>query len=108
MENRFLCKDCCNVFDLALHGSSSLSAEIRCPACHSNNVTEAPAWAPLGSGKNIFESDTWEYECQQCKHTFKMPIPKSPTEDKSRRCPICNGEHLHLLTGAKALPLYCG
>jgi hypothetical protein len=36
-----------------------------------------------------------------------MPIPKSPAEDKSRKCPVCNSGHLHLITGAKALPLYC-
>lgn len=108
MEGRFLCKKCWHVFDLAPSNSPSSEAEIHCPACCGVDIMEAPPWAPLGSGRNIFESDTWDYECQQCKYKFKMPIPKSPSEDKSRRCPVCNSGHLHLLTGAKNLPLYCG
>jgi DNA-directed RNA polymerase subunit RPC12/RpoP len=108
MERRLLCKQCWFVFDMAISDSYSSDAEIHCPACCSTNVMEAPSWAPLGSGLNIFEGNEWSYECQQCKGKFKMPIPKSPSEDKNRRCPVCNSGHLHLLTGAKALPLYCG
>jgi DNA-directed RNA polymerase subunit RPC12/RpoP len=87
---------------------SSVGEEIRCPGCGGSEIMEAPPWAPLGSGLNILENDTWEYQCQECKNTFKLPIPKSPAEDKSRRCLACNSAHLHLLTGAGALPLYCG
>lgn len=108
MERRFLCRQCQYVFDTAISGSPSSGSDIHCPACRSADVTEAPPWAPLGSGLNIFESDTWEYECQQCQHKFKMPIPRSPAEDRGRRCPLCDSGHLHLLTGKKALPLYCG
>jgi DNA-directed RNA polymerase subunit RPC12/RpoP len=108
MERRFLCKQCWHIFDVATNDDSSSSAGLRCPACLSTDVMEAPAWAALGSGLNIFDSNEWKYECQQCKHKFTMPIPKSPSEDKSRRCPMCNSKHLHLLTGEKALPLYCG
>jgi len=108
MKRRFLCKQCRNIFDLEFSGDSPTSSESCCPACNSPDITEAPTWAPLGSGWNIFETDTWEYQCQECKNTFKLPIPKSPTEDKSRRCLYCNSEHLHLLTGSKTLPLYCG
>jgi DNA-directed RNA polymerase subunit RPC12/RpoP len=108
METRFLCKQCRHVFDLAKPGDSDLDNKIHCPACGSSDVIEAPTWAPLGSGWNIFESTSWEYECQQCKHTFKLPIPKSPEEDKNRRCPICNSGHLHLLIDNVATPLYCG
>jgi DNA-directed RNA polymerase subunit RPC12/RpoP len=108
MERRFLCKQCLNVFDHAVSDSLSPGEKIKCPACCGFDVVEAPPWVPLDSGTNIFETDTWEYECQQCKHKFKMPIPKSPTEDKNRRCPVCNSGHLHLLTGKENLPLYCG
>lgn len=108
MEQRFLCKQCRHVFDLQISAGSSLDGEVQCPACGSTDVMEAPAWAPLGSGWNIFESNEWEYECQDCKRTFKLPIPKSHTEEESRKCPFCNSGHLHLLTGGKALPLHCG
>jgi len=108
MERRLLCKKCWNIFDLPTLDSTSLNVEIHCPECRSVDVMDAPPWAPLGSGRNIFENETWDYECQQCKYKFRMPIPKSPTEDKSRKCPACNSGHLHLLTGAKNLPLYCG
>ena len=108
MEHRFLCKQCRHVFDLPIPGSSSIDKEVHCPTCGSSDVMEAPAWAPLDSGWNIFESNMWEYECQQCKHIFKLPIPQSPAEDKSRRCPNCNSEHLHLLTGAGVRAFACG
>jgi DNA-directed RNA polymerase subunit RPC12/RpoP len=105
---RFLCKRCRHVFDVEIPDGSFKGEEIHCPVCESLHVMEAPAWAPLGSGFNIFEDDTWEYQCQECKKTFKLPIPKSPAEEKSRRCIACNSSHLHLLTGTGALPLYCG
>ena len=108
MERRFLCKKCWNVFDLAIPDSSRSNVEIHCPACRNADVMEAPPWAPLGSGRNIFESNEWAYECQQCKYKFRMPIPKSPIEDKSRKCPTCKSGHLHLITGEGTLPLYCG
>jgi len=108
MERRFLCKRCRYVFDMEIPGDSSRRTEVRCQKCDSADVMEAPAWAPLGSGSNIFENDIWEYQCQQCRNTFKLPIPKSPEEDKGRRCLFCNSAHLHLLTGAGAMPLYCG
>ena len=108
MRRRFLCKQCRNVFDTEITGYSLREIEVRCSACNSPDIMEAPTWAPLGSGLNIFENDTWEYQCQECKTTFRLPIPKSPTEDKSRRCIECNSEHLHLLTGTGAMPLYCG
>jgi Zn finger protein HypA/HybF involved in hydrogenase expression len=108
MKRRFLCKQCRYVFDAEAPGDSFAGQEVRCPSCRGDDVMEAPTWAPLGSGLNIFENDTWEYQCQECKTTFRLPIPKSPTEDKSRRCVSCQSQHLHLLTGAGALPLYCG
>jgi len=108
MERRFICKKCWNLFDLAIPDDASVVMDIHCPACRNADVMEAPPWAPLGAGKNIFESDTWDYECQQCKHKFRMPIPRSPAEDKSRKCPACHSGHLHLIIGEKGLPLYCG
>ena len=108
MERRFLCKKCRNVFDIAISESASPGAGIHCPLCCGTDVTEAPAWAPLGSGFNIFENDTWEYQCQECKNTFKLPVPKSPEEGKTRICLFCSSNHLHLMTDTGAIPLYCG
>jgi Zn finger protein HypA/HybF involved in hydrogenase expression len=107
MESRFLCKKCCEVFDLIVPDKSS-AVEIRCPACNNTDIMEAPPWAPLGSGNNIFYGSEWSYECQQCHFKFRMPIPKNPMEEKNRKCPDCKSSHLHLITGSKALPLYCG
>jgi DNA-directed RNA polymerase subunit RPC12/RpoP len=107
MNQRFLCKKCFNVFDLLISDDFP-GTEIHCPACNDTNVMEAPPWAPLNSGNNIFYGSEWSYECQQCKYQFRMPIPKSPTEGKSRKCPQCSSGHLHLITGSKSLPLYCG
>jgi predicted nucleic acid-binding Zn ribbon protein len=107
MLPRAFCQQCRLVFDVDA-AMCSIDRKVHCPACNSTHVAEAPPWAPLGSGANVFDTNVWEYECQQCSHKFTMPIPRSPSEDKSRRCPVCNGEHLHLLTRTGALPLYCG
>ena len=108
MEERFLCKHCRHVFDQAITGGASLDEQLHCAKCGSVDVIEAPAWAPLGSGMNVFDNDTWEYECQECQQTFKMPIPRSPSESKSRTCPACRSSHLHVLNNMESLPLYCG
>lgn len=107
MDRRFMCKKCWHLFDVSISDDSS-EAKIHCPECCSTQVMEAPPWAPLGAGKNIFDLDTWDYECQNCKYRFRMPIPKSPSENKSRQCPKCKSGHLHLIVGEKGLPLYCG
>lgn len=107
MEHRLVCKKCWHVFDLSVpEGAKPVAAH--CPACDSREIMVAPPWAPLGSGRNIFTEDEWSYECQDCKFKFRMPIPKSPEEDKKRICPQCNSGHLHLITGSQTLPLYCG
>jgi DNA-directed RNA polymerase subunit RPC12/RpoP len=108
MNRRLICKKCWNVFDFSVPEGAASDVEVRCPSCHNADVMDAPPWAPLDSGRNIFMENEWSYECQDCKYQFRMPIPKSPTEDKSRRCPVCKSGHLHLVTGAKSLPLYCG
>jgi DNA-directed RNA polymerase subunit RPC12/RpoP len=96
------------VFDFFMADGSPPNEKVHCPTCCGVDIIEAPPWAPLDSGTNIFDGNEWQYECQDCKSKFKMPIPQSPSEDKNRKCPVCNSGHLHLLTGAKAIPLYCG
>ncbi|MBN1190367.1 MAG: hypothetical protein JXA46_11485 [Dehalococcoidales bacterium] len=109
MEDRkLLCRNCRHIFRLSEYTSCSLDRKVLCPNCSSTELSEAPAWAPLGSGTNIFEGSCWKYECKMCGHKFEMPVPKSPSENKSRRCPRCGGAHLHLITDVGALPLYCG
>lgn len=107
-EYMLLCNRCRNIFTLPLLSVPSLNRETPCPRCGSFDIGEAPAWAPLGSGQNIFDNSFWEYECQECRQKFKMPIPKSPSEEKKRTCPACHSGHLHLLTDLGAQPLYCG
>jgi putative FmdB family regulatory protein len=104
-ERKILCKKCRNIFEF----SGTLNqGKILCPECGSLEIEDSPVWAPLGSGRNIFDSPMWEYECQNCKRKFQMPIPASPTEDKMRTCPACGSGHLHRLTAADGAPLYCG
>jgi len=110
-EIKFLCKTCRNVFISSVPSGFPFDKGgvcLLCPKCRSGNLEEAPAWAPLGSGQNIFEGSEWEYECQQCRRKFKMPVPRSPTEAKSRICITCGSKHLNLLTDVGAQPLYCG
>jgi DNA-directed RNA polymerase subunit RPC12/RpoP len=107
MERRLLCTKCSAIFDISIPDDIK-DIKITCPDCGTDKVTDAPPWAPLGSGANIVIGDEWAYECQECKYQFRMAIPKSPEEDKSRKCPKCNSGHLHLITGSKTLPLYCG
>jgi DNA-directed RNA polymerase subunit RPC12/RpoP len=108
MELRFLCKGCRHVFDLMIPEGSSPDLEKHCPKCLSSEVIKTPPWAPLGSGYNLFEGIVWEYECLHCHCTFKLPIPKSPEEDETRRCPSCGESRLKKLSVFEALPLHCG
>jgi DNA-directed RNA polymerase subunit RPC12/RpoP len=107
-EQTFLCQSCRHTFKLSVEANSSEKSIIQCPKCGNFDVTAAPCWAPLDSGSNIFNQGDWKYECQQCSHKFIFPIPKSPSEEKTRRCPACQSGHLHLLTDIGAQPLYCG
>jgi predicted nucleic-acid-binding Zn-ribbon protein len=103
-----LCRQCRNVFRIPSQNRCSIIRRTPCPKCGSSEIEEAPTWAPLGSGSNIFDSSEWEYECQECHKKFQMPIPKSPTEEKERSCPSCGAKHIHSLTTAGGAPLYCG
>lgn len=107
-ESTLLCRQCRNVFRLSPQNRVSMIRETHCPQCGSTRLEEAPAWAPLGSGSNIFDSSEWEYECQQCRNKFKMPIPKSPSEERERKCSACGAGHIHRLTVTGGEPLYCG
>ncbi len=107
-ERKYLCRQCRNIFVMSSPIILANQMPEHCPQCGSDQLMEAPIWAPLGSGSNIFEGSTWKYECQQCRYAFELPIPRSPSEEKERRCPECNSEHLHLLTKIGAQPLYRG
>lgn len=107
-EYTLICSQCRNIFKSDRQPGSSPDKKMCCPKCGSREVAEAPVWAPLGSGLNIFDGSEWEYECQECHKKFKMPIPKSPTEEKDRRCQYCGAGHIHRLTGVGGQPLYCG
>jgi rRNA maturation endonuclease Nob1 len=101
-QRLLLCKQCRYTFRL------SSNQGLQCPRCGGLQVEDAPAWAPLGSGPNIFDNSEWEYECQECHQKFKMPIPQSPAEEKARSCRLCGASHIHHLNIAGGEPLYCG
>jgi len=102
------CRQCRNIFKLSMPAGSPPDLKACCPLCGSSEVEESPAWAPLGSGSNIFINSEWEYECQECRRMFKMPIPESPSEEKERECPSCKSRHIHRLNMIGGEPLYCG
>jgi len=107
-ETMLLCRQCRHVFRILASDSCDINKRTACPRCGSFDLSEAPVWAPLGSGANIFNSSEWEYECQECHHKFQMPIPKSPSEEKERKCPACGHGHIHRLDAVGGEPLYCG
>jgi rRNA maturation endonuclease Nob1 len=107
-EITLLCKKCRNVFYHTVGDSCPINKRTACPACGSFELYEAPVWAPIGSGLNIFEGSDWEYECHECHHKFEMPIPKSPTENKQRKCPVCGSGQIERVTIFDGLPLWCG
>jgi hypothetical protein len=108
MIHRLLCNKCFHVYDITIPENACSVMEMRCPACDSQQVSEAPPWAPLGSGANIFTGDEWAYECGECKFQFRLSIPKSPDENNLRKCPKCQSHELKSITCSNALPLYCG
>ena len=105
-ERTCLCRQCRNVFKLPVSDSATPEKEeLKCPACGSPDVEDVPAWAPIGFTEG---SPTWEYECQQCQHVFRRPVPDSPAQEKAIKCPECGGGHIHRLTPTGGAPLYCG
>lgn len=100
-ENAYLCHQCGNIFRALPAG------ETKCPQCGSPQTRELPSWVPLGS--DLAETQaTWRYECQQCRKKFELPVPASPTQERTIRCPDCKGGHIHRLTLSGYEPLYCG
>jgi len=107
VEHIYLCHQCGNIFRLPADISQLSKNDIKCPQCGHPGIRELPSWVPVGS--NLSEAPLeWEYECQQCQHKFKLPVPGSPSQEKSIECPSCHGGHIHRLTAAGYEPLYCG
>ena len=102
-ERIYLCHQCQNIFK---SGDASPGAAT-CPRCGGSQTEILPSWVPDGSGLND-GSPMWEYECQQCKHVFKRPVPDSPSQEKNMKCPECGHGHIHRLTAIGGEPLYCG
>jgi len=101
VENTYLCHQCGSIFRL------TSAKEAKCPQCGSSQTKELPSWVPMGSDLSEGPS-TWQYECQQCKHKFELPVPGSPSQERDIKCPACDGGHIHRLTIYGSEPLYCG
>ncbi len=43
----------------------------------------------------------WHYICQACKNEFTMPVPKGPSEEKSRVCPRCKSADIRRIKSEK-------
>ena len=107
VEHTYLCHQCGNIFRLSVDSTRPLEKELKCPACRNSQVRDLPSWVPLGS--DLYEIPReWEYECQQCKSKFKLPVPGSPSQERNIRCPACDDGHIHRLIRTGFEPLYCG
>ena len=40
---------------------------------------------PISSADRL----VWKYKCLECGCEFQMPVPKGPTDERSRTCPVC-------------------
>lgn len=107
IEYTYLCHQCGNIFRMSEGSTHQPEKRPVCPQCGHSQVRELPTWAPIGI--ELYEGKAeWEYECQQCQHRFKLPVPNSPSQERNIRCPICEGGHIHRLTRTGFEPLYCG
>lgn len=103
----FMCQSCRHVFKLPVSEASIPETKAECPECHSDRVEIMTSWAPIGfTSQN--GTQMWDYECQRCRKTFRLPVPTSPSQEKEARCPACGESHIHRLTPASYQPLYCG
>ena len=50
----------------------------------------------------------WEYECHRCKSTFKVPVPRGPSEEKQIKCPQCGSMDITRETIESMDPVFCG
>jgi DNA-directed RNA polymerase subunit RPC12/RpoP len=107
VENTCLCHQCGHIFRLPSNACTLHGVEPQCPQCGSSGIRELPSWVPLGSDLSEGLRE-WEYECQHCHKRFKLPVPDSPSREKTIRCPFCDGGHIHKLTLTGFEPLYCG
>ena len=104
----YLCHQCKTPFNVSAPPGSKDEEETRCPECGSMPVERLPSWAPIGFNLNA-SPDKWEYACHQCKITFKLPVPRGPSEEKTFKCPECGSMHIERLTALVfQVPLYCG
>jgi DNA-directed RNA polymerase subunit RPC12/RpoP len=103
----YLCRQCGEVFRLPADSAHTPEKELQCPQCGDSQVKELPSWVPTGSDL-LKVPQEWEYECQQCKNRFRLPVPGSPSQEKKIKCHACGAEHIHRLTATGYKPLYCG
>ena len=105
-EQNLLCHRCGNIFRLTVGDSFTISEAV-CSACGGSDAVILPSWEPLGS--NLSEAPyEWEYQCQACSRRFRLPVPQSPSQEKTIRCPYCENGHIHRITAYGREPLYCG
>jgi putative FmdB family regulatory protein len=106
-ENMYLCRQCGHLFRGSVDEVPTQKKQGACPQCGGSQIRELPSWEPLGSELSDV-SLSWEYQCQECRHQFSLPVPASPSQEKDIKCPECNGGHIHRLTRSGFEPLYCG
>lgn len=44
----------------------------------------------------------WHYLCRACKKEFTMPVPKGPSDEKSRVCPHCKSPDIERIKTVKS------
>ncbi len=105
----YICNKCRTIFTIEQLSCSLVKQEreVVCPACGSSETDALPVWAPIGFHSHE-EVREWEYQCEDCRKTFKLPVPESPSQERNLVCPACGKNHIHRLTFLDGVPMYCG
>ena len=103
----FKCCKCQKIFKVPEPSAPSPPEKVKCPECGNPYTESIPSWMPIGL-ISYEDQPLWEYECQQCQHVFKLPVPSSPSQEEEIRCPRCDGDHIHRLTMFRHEPLHTG
>ena len=106
---QYVCQKCRNIFAVPQIACSLTREEPEavCPACGSKDTVAVPVWEPIGFHSHE-EVREWEYKCQDCGASFKLPVPNSPSQERNIQCPTCGKGNIQRVTLLDGVPMYCG
>jgi DNA-directed RNA polymerase subunit RPC12/RpoP len=87
----YVCNRCQALFTLP---ESADDAEGKCPECGSRQVERLNV---SSCSTGLISPPAWQYKCHECGYEFQMPVPRGPTEERSRTCPKCHSRNIERL-----------